>query len=878
MLNHMCWSGIAEAEQLLESFAQTPRKLEEEMLEDQNQPFQGRPVSFPAELCDTIFALVDENLTDEESLRLVQKWIQEEKLAFLLHVVNRNLPLSAVADAIRRYHYLADRDSDLESPNKRGIEVSLIRRFLSDQLDYVSVAKRFIEVSDCFELLNQMVFSPESQGKLGGKSAGMYLAAQILKKQAKENPLFENVRTPRTFFITSDVMLHFMHFNNFDEVVEQKYKPINQVRFEYPHIVQSFKNAHFPAEIENGLSKALDELGDCPLIVRSSSLLEDRIGAAFSGKYKSLFVANQGSKQQRMKALLDAIAEVYASTFGPDPIEYRAERNLLAFGEEMGLMVQEVVGTRVGQYYLPSYAGVAFSRNEFRWSPRIKRDNGLLRLVPGLGTRAVDRLSDDYPVLVAPGQPGLRVNTTPDEAARYSPNKIDVINLETNRLETHDVRLFLKEVKADLPALREIASCFRDGMIRDVPALGADNCDDVVITFDGLTKRTNFLTKAKSILEVLEKELGMPVDVEFACDGKDFYILQCRPQSFSGDSAPMPIPQNIPKENVIFTAHKYISNGQVPDITHVVYVDPLRYGELSDRATMVEVGRAIGRLNTLLPKRQFILMGPGRWGSRGDIKLGVSITYSDINNTAALIEIAKQKGNYVPDLSFGTHFFQDLVEASIRYLPLYPDEEENEFNERFLLGSTNMLGELAPEYAHLSETVRLIDVPASTSGRLLRILLNADLNQGIGMLVEPTEKQLKITSPGVPPPQRDDQYWRWRLKMVEHIASKIDADEFGVNGFYVFGSTKNATAGPASDIDVIVHITDDAAKTEKLANWLEGWSLCLAEMNYLQTGYRTDGLLDVHLVTDDDIKKKTSWAAKIGAVTDPARSLRLKSD
>ncbi len=135
------------------------------------------------------------------------------------------------------------------------------------------------------------------------------------------------------------------------------------------------------------------------LIVRSSSLLEDSKGTSFAGKYKSLFIANQGSKQERIAALMDAIAEVYASTFGPDPIGYRMERGLIDFHEEMGIMIQEVVGTRIGRYYMPAFAGVAFSRNEFQWSRRIRREDGLLRMVPGLGTRAVDRVLDDYPIL-----------------------------------------------------------------------------------------------------------------------------------------------------------------------------------------------------------------------------------------------------------------------------------------------------------------------------------------------------------------------------------------------------------------------------------------------------------------------------------------------
>ena len=124
-----------------------------------------------------------------------------------------------------------------------------------------------------------------------------------------------------------------------------------------------------------------------PLIVRSSSLLEDRTGAVFSGKYKSLFLANQGTKRERLTSLLEAVAEVYASIFNPDAIEYRAERDLLDVHEEMGIMIQEVVGKKVGKYFLPAFSGVAFSNNDFRWSPRIKREDGLVRMVPGLGTR-----------------------------------------------------------------------------------------------------------------------------------------------------------------------------------------------------------------------------------------------------------------------------------------------------------------------------------------------------------------------------------------------------------------------------------------------------------------------------------------------------------
>ena len=152
-------------------------------------------------------------------------------------------------------------------------------------------------------------------------------------------------------------MHDFVYCNHLEDVFSQKYKEVDEVRQEYPDIVQVFKNSQFSATIVKGLSLALDDLGDKPLIVRSSSLLEDRFGAAFSGKYKSLFLANRGTKQERLEALMDAIAEVYASTFGPDPIQYRAERNLLDFQEGMGVLIQEVVGTRIGDLFPAGFRG-----------------------------------------------------------------------------------------------------------------------------------------------------------------------------------------------------------------------------------------------------------------------------------------------------------------------------------------------------------------------------------------------------------------------------------------------------------------------------------------------------------------------------------------
>jgi len=872
LLHFLCWSGSDEAEDLLKE--SDSRQFAEEDLTDANRPQQSKPRILSRDLSEMTFQIAARSMPSERLLALLQKWLQEDRISFLASAVERNLPLSEVADAIRRYCHIATHEEGLSRPTGAHIRVALIRRFLSEQLGFIQTAKEFLDIQDFRDLIPRIIASSESHGHLGGKSAGVILASTILAQAREDRPEVGEVRTPKSWYVTSDMHIHFMHYNNLDDVSEQKYKDIDQIRFEYPHIVHSCKSARFPPELVSGLSVALDDFGDTPLIVRSSSVLEDRIGAAFSGKYKSLFLGNQGTKQERLDALLDAIAEVYASMFAPDPIQYRTERGLLDFAEEMGILIQQVVGRRVGKYYFPLFAGVALSRNEFRWSPRIKREDGLIRMVPGLGTRAVDRVGDDFPIMFAPGQPALRVNVTPDEVLRYSPRWLDAIDLESNTFVTLPVNQVLEEHADEIPHLDRIFSIYEDGRLRRPGPLDSEFPPDrTVVTFEGQLSNARFISQSKAILAVLEESTGKPVDLEFAHDGDHLYLLQCRSQSDAAEDLPAPIPKDVPPDRVIFTANRYVSNGYVPDITHVVYVDAAGYASLGSRSELLEVGRAVGELNKLLPKRQFILIGPGRWGSRGDIKLGVSVTYADINNTAALIEVARQEGNYTSDLSFGTHFFQDLVEAQIRYLPLYPDDEGVVFAERFLRGRPSVLSELLPHCAHLDSTVRVIDVAQVTDGLVLKVLMNADLDEAMGVLGEPGQDaaQPLTTTPGQE--VRANDHSRWRMRMVDQIAKSLDADRFGVKNLYVMGSAKNFTAGPASDIDLLIHVEEGDERTPMLTSWLEGWSRCLDEMNYLRTGYRSGGLLDLHFITDRDIENRTSYAVKIGAVTDAARVL-----
>jgi predicted nucleotidyltransferase len=869
MVNHLVWAGVEGGKELLQDIYGSS---DEDERHDPNYPARPRALNEQILLDATPFVLAKDYLGTDSTLALTRDWVMEDKASFLPTVLsNPRSGLTEVSGALRRFHHLLADGAELSPAALDGIHVGLIRRFLTDQLEFISVAKRYIQTDDFLDLIDRVIHSDASQGKLGGKSAGLFLAAAILRREGSEDRPIGEFKVPGSWYVASEGLMSFIEYNDLDEVLQLKYREISQVRREYPNIIQLFKNSRFPPEIVKGVSMILDEVGDKPLIVRSSSLLEDRMGSAFSGKYRSLFLANRGSKRERMSAILDAMTEVYASVFGPDPIAYRMERDLLDFHEEMAILIQEVVGTRLGDFFLPAVAGVAFSNNEFRWSPRIKRSDGLIRMVPGLGTRAVDRVGDDYPILSVPGQPGLRVNTTIDEVVRYSPRSVDVINLATNTFETHEIDKLIKTYGSKYPAFEQVFSILKDDVLRKpVPVLVDTENDDLVADLRGLIDSTPFVKHVGNILKILEETLGTPVDIEFAHDGIDFYLLQCRPQSFAGEDAPAPIPKDVPIEDTLFAARRFVSNGYVPDITHVVYIDPEGYAQLKDRADLLAVAEAVGKLNKLLPKRQFILIGPGRWGSRGDIKLGVGVTYSDINNTAMLVEVARKTGDYLPDLSFGTHFFQDLVESEIRYLPLYPDDD-GFLNMRLLHAAHNLLTAMLPEYEHLAHAIRVIEVPSSSDGRILRVLMNSELDEAIALFAEAGERDDAARSDRlVQPRQHSESYWRWRMQMSEKIASEIDPDRFAVIAVYIIGSTKNANAGPSSDIDLLIHFRGDEGQRRDLEMWLEGWSLCLGEINYLRTGYVNPDLLDVHIITDEDIEKRTSFAAKIGAVTDAA--------
>ncbi|MCU0487297.1 MAG: PEP/pyruvate-binding domain-containing protein, partial [Anaerolineales bacterium] len=596
----------------------------------------------------------------------------------------------------------------------REIKVVLIRTLISDQLAYVKIAKEWLTIGDLRDIRQRKI----GGGKIGGKAAGMLLARRILEQVAGDE-IRQHLSIPESYYLGADVTYQFMALNGLMHWNDQKYKNEDQIRQEYPQIQQDFLAGEFPPDTFEALCNLLERVGAQPLIVRSSSLLEDNFGTSFAGKYESLFCPNQGSPEENLLSLTQAIQRIYASIFNPDALTYRRSKGLQDYDERMAILIQVVKGERFGRYFLPQGAGVAFSRNQFRWSPQIRREDGFMRLVWGLGTRAVDRVGNDYPRLVALSHPLLHPQASPKLVRRYSQRFVDVIDLEGNALATLPVDAVLS---TRYTPLRYIVQLDQDDYLAPLrTTLLEGSLSDLVITYDEL--------------------LRSPVDTEFTLQVQDPFstspevdicLLQCRPQSHLKEGKTR-LPPSINPADVIFCTRRVVPEGHVPGIRYVVFVPPEAYYTLPTHAERTQLGRTIGLLNARLEHSPFICVGPGRWGTSNS-ELGVPLGYGDIYHARALVEVSGQDIGLAPEPSFGTHFFQDLLESNIYPLAVYLDDEEVTFNREFFYQAQNQLGTFLPEAADLENYLRLIEVASFRPGTHLELIMDDEKSQAVAFL------------------------------------------------------------------------------------------------------------------------------------------------
>lgn len=574
---------------------------------------------------------------------------------------------------------------------RRLVELLFGRRSQLNQL-----VDRYMTLADLVGINRRQI----GTGQIGGKAAGLLLARKILE-QNSDAGLVERLEPHDSFYLGSDLYYTYIVYNGWWQLyVNQKTE--SGYFAEAARLQELLLHGKFPEIFHHPFKQLLDYFGQAPIIVRSSSLLEDDYGHAFAGKYESIFCVNQGDPEERYQAFEQAIRQVYASTMNESALAYRQAMGLSQHDEQMALLVQRVSGDEHGDCFYPALAGVGYSKNIYIWNPELDPDAGVVRMVYGLGTRAVDRIDGDYSRLVSLDHPFLTPTHGAEDERKYTQRFVDLLNLKDNCLATVPLTQLVNSPNP--PDLHRFGEPDHAGN-KVLKSLGIRNKDNWILNFRQILSYHPFIDDFQSILRNLSHAYEYPVDIEFTVNfqaGQAYRlnVLQCRPLQVKGNQAHVELPENIDYENAIIRTNGEFMGGNVHiKIDFVIYIIGEEYAKLSlqDR---YEVARTIGRLNRILggQKHKVLLIGPGRWGTTTP-SLGIPVRFSEINQIAILAEYAFDAAGMRPELSFGSHFFQDLVEADIFYLSIDSGQPGVAMDDRAVLAKENLLPSLLPDAA-----------------------------------------------------------------------------------------------------------------------------------------------------------------------------------
>ncbi|MDF3129039.1 PEP/pyruvate-binding domain-containing protein [Kiritimatiellaeota bacterium B1221] len=581
-------------------------------------------------------------------------------------------------------------DRPVSTEKKHSLFEQILLEMIGEDPQMHKLAREMLILEDLLAICNRLIGS----GRIGGKAAGMIIARGILRQ--REPDLHQKLEAHDSFHVGSEIYYTFL-IQNQVWWIRQQQRDSETFLEGVDEAKVRILNGTFPQHTIQQFRDMLSYFGEAPFIVRSSSLLEDGYGNAFAGKYESIFCVNQGPPEARLEALLDAIRQVYASALDEEALRYRKRRGLLHRDEQMALLLQRVSGQRYGRYYYPQLAGVGLSYNPYVWHRDIDPGAGVIRLVFGLGTRAVDSNEDDHTRVIALNAPDLQPSATHENTQR----KMDALDLSGNRITSGSFDEMVTE-DAALP-LQLFTSC-RPG--EKYPRL----------TFKGLLHKTELMGDLRRILEALEQAYGVPVDVEFSVNflrnlEYRINILQCRPFQIRNDEDGDLGVDLLPRHKWIDAKGPVIGVGLYSQIDRVILVKSEAYSMLTEQKQH-GVAKAIGRLNRLTPENiRYVLIGSGRWGSR-EPSLGVPVRFGDINRSIAILERIGMHDNLVPDASLGTHFLNELIECEILYAAVSPGEPGNVFHLDMLFEYPSILKELLPETdASILEALHVVDLP-----------------------------------------------------------------------------------------------------------------------------------------------------------------------
>lgn len=565
--------------------------------------------------------------------------------------------------------------------------------------------KENFEPEDYFRIRSRMI----GTGVIGGKACGMLLARKLIQNRRPD--LYKKIEPHDSFYIGSDVFYAFIVDNNFWDIrIRQRTKE------EYFSLADTFAEhlmkGEFGGSIREQFCQMLDYYGQDPIIVRSSSILEDGFGNAFAGKYESVFCPNTGMLEDRLKAFEEAVKTVYASTMSTSALDYRMRRGLAGRDEQMAVLVQRVSGSRYEDIFMPCAAGVGYSFSPYRFMESIDQSAGMLRLVMGLGTGAVDRTQGSYPRLVNLDKPELTPAVTSTEKHQYSQRLIDVVDTSKKMVLSCEI----KDIESKLPAYLKRLLLEHDHDAEYMFRERGQNRQIQFVSCHGIVKNKEIMEMFRELLALIQEAYDYPVDIEYTINISEsgeyvINLLQCRPLQVAKEHGNVTMPENVDADSIFLEcSHASMGMSHVIKMDYIVMVNPVAYYQM-DYNSKSRVAAAIGKINWYFREKgcHLMLLVPGRICTSSP-ELGVPTTFADISEFDVICEVSEKRAGYMPELSYGSHIFQDLVEADILYAAVFDNEKTIHFKPEMLGGYDNRLADYCADADELKDIVGIYDV------------------------------------------------------------------------------------------------------------------------------------------------------------------------
>ncbi len=565
------------------------------------------------------------------------------------------------------------------------------------------------EDADCNDDKNIFLLS---EGAYGGKGRGLAFINSLLHKtELAKHTNGLKIKMPRTAIIGADEFDRFIEENHL-----QNFKELNLSD-------EEINKRFLKARLSNELVKKLDRFIDCfkkPLAVRSSGLFEDSLTQPFAGIFETYIIPNtHNDKNKRLQQLIDAVKLVYASTFSNIAVNYSRALDHKLGDEKMSIVIQELVGQEHDALYYPDISGVAQSYNYYPFASMKPRD-GFAVIAVGLGSYVVEgerayRFAPKYPkIQLMALQDQIKQSQSYFYAVDLNKHDFDLLNGPYSAIKKVDLYDAVSH-----GTLTHLVSTYDYN--NDMLYPGVDENGILVVNFASILQNEYIPLPQmiQNVLDNLKQAFDTPVEIEFAVDltpdedgDATFYILQVKPLLMPSEDYSFK-PDELDKENLILFAEKSMGNGVINNIRDIIYVK----NAVFDKTDTITMAQEIDKLNSKFQNKNYLLIGPGRWGSR-DRFIGIPVNWTQISNAKVIVETSLE--DYPLDASSGSHFFHNLTTLNIAYFSVFLDKNPDAVNYE-LINSATLIDETKYfKHVRFSQPLKIIIDGKKRRGAVLK--------------------------------------------------------------------------------------------------------------------------------------------------------------